>query len=447
MNSHTKSTDMLHAPVVSMFFRYSLPWTFSFLLISSAGIVDGIFVGQYVGELALASLNIIWPTFSLVVGIAIALATGGSVRCAAYLGRGDIHSAKAVYTKIMSAGVMFSITLSSLCYIFAEEIVQILGADTTLKTDAITYLQTIAPFFPTMIMAYVLSYFLRVDERPNLASLGFAFAAVINIFLDYLLVAYLPWGIFGAALATGISNTFALLFYIVGYWFSKQERRLYFTRRVGSWLEVLQSIWNGISEMINEASTGLVIIIINITIIRLEGPYGVAAFTIISYINWFCLMLAYGFSDSLSPLVSANHACNLHRRTRSLLFSGSGCVFTVCLICFLAMTLYPHALIATFIEGNPQSIDLALRFMEISRFMFFFCGLNIIMTAFFTGLLQAGASASIALLRTLILPVFFLWILPKHFGFTGVALALPLSEGLTFLVAATLTYIKLPRKK
>ncbi len=446
MPNTSSHTDMLHAPVLSMFFRYSLPWTFSFLLISSAGIVDGIFIGLYVGELALASLNIIWPIFSLVIGVAIALASGGGVRCAAYLGRGNTSAAKAIYTKIVFAGLAFSLICACALLLFATEISQFLGADATLLPNTVLYLKTITFFFPPMIMAYIVSYFLRIDERPNLASAGFILAALVNIVLDYLFVAHFAWGIVGAALATGISNTSVIIFYFFGYWRGKKPRKLAFTRQVGAWFEVIQSLWNGISEMINEASTGIVIILINITIMRLEGPYGVAAFTIISYINWFCLMLAYGFSDSLSPLVSANNACKLHRRTRSLLAGAAIPVVSICLLCFAAMTFYPEILIAAFVDENTQSVHLTQDFMYISRFMFFFCGLNIIITAFFTGLLHAGASAVIALLRTLLLPLLFLWCLPPYLGFDGVALVLPLSEGITFAVAVGLLYKKMPRR-
>ncbi len=445
MNSSHKNTDMLHAPVVSMFFRYSLPWTLSFLLISSAGVVDGIFVGQYVGELALASLNIIWPVFSVVVGITIALASGGGVRCAAYLGKGDVVAAQGVYTKCMLAGLVFAVVIACSCYMFAEDFAGLLGADPTLLPNAVLYLQSISLFFPCMIMAYVTSYFLRVDERPNLASGGFVLGALLNIALDYLLVVHYPYGIVGAAMATGISNAMVMALYIVAYGFSKKPRRLAFIRNMGSWAEVFKSIWNGISEMINEMSSGLVIIIINITVMRLMGPMGVAAFTIISYVNWFCLMLAYGFSDSLSPLVSANHACKLHRRTRSLLYAGAASVFSICFICFLTMSFYPHVLISAFVQSQSEAVGFAEDFMYISRFMFFFCGLNIIITAFFTGLLAAGASALVAILRTLFFPILFLWILPPYLGANGVALALPLSEGLTFLVALYILYKKLPR--
>ncbi len=445
MSSAHQSTDMLHAPVVRMFYRYSIPWTLSFMLISSAGVVDGIFVGQYVGELALASLNIIWPVFSVVVGVTIALASGGGVRCAAYLGKGNIQAAQGIYTKVMLAGVVFALSISLCCYLFAEQISRALGANDTLMHNSVLYLKTISYFFPAMIMAYVMSYFLRVDERPNLASGGFVLAAIANVILDYFLVAHFSMGIRGAALATGISNTLCLVVYIAGYIFANTPRQLYFTRQKGSWVEIFQSIWNGISEMINEISTGFVIILINISVMRLLGPMGVAAFTIISYVNWFCLMLAYGFSDSLSPLVSANHACRLHRRTRSLLMAGAGSVFSICLLCFLAMTFYPEYLIAAFVTEQSQTVAFAENFMHISRFMFFFCGVNIIITSFFTGILAAGASALIAVLRTLLFPVLFIWLLPPYLGADGIALALPLSEGLTFLVALYILYKKMPR--
>ncbi len=253
-------------------------------------------------------------------------------------------------------------------------------------------------------------------------------------------------GVQGAALATGIGYVSALIFLSFAYLNGKKARKLYFTKKVGSWLEVLQSVWNGISEMINEMSTGIVLIVINITIMDLVGAYGVAAFTVINIITWFCLMLCFGFSDSLSPLVSANNACHLSRRVRSLLLSGAAAAFSIGFICFLAMTFYPYELVAIFIEDKGKTVDFAVNFMSYSRFMFLFCGLNIIFTAYFTGLLKAKESAIIALLRTLLLPIVFIWLLPKFLAVKGVALALPLGEVVTLLVALFLLY-KVDRHK
>ncbi len=431
---------MLHAPVVPLYFRYSLPWSISFLLLSSAGVVDGYFVGQYVGSLALASINIIWPIYSLLSGVGIALASGGGVRCAAYLGRNNDAAAQAIYTKTMAFGFLSSLLFSFPLFFYAEQVAILLGADATLLPYCIEYLTTMSFFLPPLMMGLLWSYFLRTDERPTLASVGMACTAFVNVLLDYIFIAHFSMGVQGSALATGIAYTSSLFLYIWGYVYSKKPRRLYFTKAIGSLLEIFQSMWNGISEMINEMSTGFVLILINITIMQLIGPYGVAAFTVISYVNWLCLMLCYGFSDSLSPLVSANHACHLHRRTRALLFCGIFTALGVGLICFLTMSIYPLELVQLFVKDNTQTIDFAVNFMDISRFMFLFCGANIIITAYFTGLLKAGPSAIVAILRTLILPVLFIWLLPQFMQYQGVALALPLGEGLTLIVAVYLLY-------
>ncbi len=435
MSSPFSKTNMLHAPVVSMFFRYSVPWTFSFLLLSSAGLIDAIFVGRYVGSMALASLNIVWPIFSVISGFGIALVAGGSVRCANYLGSGRVDLASAVYTKIMLATLGLSLVISIFCAVFTEEIVLFLGADQHLFANSVSYLHTVAYFFTPFLLGLTWPYFLRVDERPALASTCLMLTAVVNVLLDYIFIAHLSMGVYGAALATGIGYASAVIFLFFAYILGKKPRKLHFTRKTGSFFEVLQSIWNGISEMINEMSTGIVLVVINITIMELAGAYGVAAFTVINIFTWFCLMLCFGFSDSLSPLVSANDACRLARRVRSLLLSGVGAVFGVGFICFLIMTFYPYELVTLFINEDTKAIEFAVDFMQYSRFMFLFCGLNIIFTAYFTGLLKATESAIVAILRTLLLPILFIWLLPKFLHVQGVAIALPLGEVVTLLVA------------
>ncbi len=428
-------TDMLRAPIVATFFRYSLPWTLSFLFMSSAGIVDGIFVGRYIGSMALAAINIVWPIFSLFFGVGIAIASGSSVRCAAYLAHRQHEEANAIFTKSHVAVAIFGILFTMPCAITPEIVAGLLGADATLMPYAVTYLRTASYFFPIMLLTFLLSYFLRVDERPNLAASGLIVTAFVNMILDYLFIAQWNMGLLGAALATGFGYSSAGIIFIVGYFFSKKSRRLYFTKVIGAWSEIFKAMWNGISEMINEISTGTVIILINITMMQLIGAKGVAAFTVVSYINWFCLVLCFGLSDSLSPLVSANHACKLYRRSESLLQTASISVFCIGLLCFFVVSFMPHYLIDLFLPSAKESANIALDFMYYSRFMFLFCGINIVLTSYFTGRMQAACSGIVALLRTLVLPMIFLIALPPFFGYTGIALSLPLSEALTFIVA------------
>ncbi len=432
----SQDANMLHGPVVKTFFRYSLPWTLSFLFMSSAGIVDGIFVGQYIGSFALAALNIIWPLYSLLMGINIALAAGGAVRCAAYLAKGQDLAAQGIFTKCLCSMFVFSLFVIIPCTFYPADVAAMLGADASIMQYAVTYLRTAAFFFPSLLLAFTLSYFLRVDERPNLAAFGLILTAFINMLLDYIFIAHWNMGVHGAALATGMSYSAALFVYILGYFLSPKKRRLYLVRNAGKWNEIGKAMWNGISEMINEMSTGTVIIVINITIMQILGARGVAAFTVINYINWFCLVLSFGLSDSLSPLVSANHACKLHRRSYAFFKTACSSVFCIGFFCFLIMSFFPELLVELFLPKDDDSTELALEFMNYSRFMFLFCGINIVLTAYFTGLMQAANSAIIAILRTLIFPIPLIIILSKSLYFKGIALALPLSEALTLILGS-----------
>ncbi len=438
MSDSFNKTDMLRAPVVSMFFRYGIPWVLSLLFASSAGIVDGIFIGRHEGALALAAVNIVWPIFSLAMGICVMWASGGSVRCAAYLGLGNIQNAKAIFSNVLFTLLLISLCVTMICFFFADGLVRLLGADDSLTHLASLYLQTVAPFFPIFMIGVTLAFFLRVDERPNLASLGLSLTAIANMILDFLFIAQLEWGLRGAALATGFSYLVMLAVYGFGYFLNSRTRRLSFIRCFSQWRDVARAAWNGISEMINEMSAGTVLIFMNIAIMQHIGAYGVAGFTVVNYFNWFCLMTNYGLGDSLGPLISANNACKLYRRTDSLLLAALVTVFCIGLLCFLLMTLFPQELIAFFIPTQGEAVQIAAEFMEINRFMLFFCGVNIVLTSYFTGLLQATASAVIALLRTLVLPILFITILPLYMGYKGIAVALPLAEALTLVVSLIL---------
>ena len=435
MSSTYRGADMLRGPLLPTFFRYSVPWAVAMLLMSSAGIVDGFFIGRHVGPIALAALNIVTPLFSLLMGLGIVLAAGGGVRCAYYRGQGREDAANAMFTKTMLALLLVSLVLTGMCAFWLEELVRLLGADKELLPLALSYVWVILPFFPVFLLELGLAYFVRVDERPLLASLGLMGSAVGNIILDYFFIARWGFGIAGAAWATGLSYALMLTLLTLTHLVWNKRPHLRLVRALGRWREVGQAAWNGISEMINEFSSGTVVLLINIIMMQRVGAYGVAAFTVINYVNWFCLMLAYGFSDSLGPLVSANHGAGQGPRARNFMRCAVVTVTMLGAACFALVTVWPRELVDIFLPGENPATALALDFMTLSRFMFLFCGVNIVLTAYFTGLLQAAASAVVATLRSLALPVLLLLTLPPLLGDRGIFVALPLAEVLTLGVA------------
>lgn len=431
-----KNSDMLTGPVVKTYLHYSIPWALGMLLLSSAGIVDGIFVGRYVGPTALSAINLISPMYSLLVGLGIMCASGGAVCVARYLGTNDLQKASAMFTKSIVVLFIINIIVVLLVIVFAENIIAFMGATGELAQESYTYLMALAIFSPTLSCSMGLSYFVRVDERPRLASLGLMCTAVTNIILDYIFIVVLDWGILGAAVGTGLAGTLTIV--VLGSHFFSKKAKLRLVKRIGPWKEVLLAYWNGLSEFVNEASIGLVIFLINLIILRELGETGIAAFTIVNYTSWFILTLSYGLSDPLAPLVSINHTVKNNQRVNSFVHTGLIVVMGMGIASFTVCAIAPELLLSIFLPGHMEVRGILVEFLGIYKWAFLFVGANMTITSTLTGFHLAGQSVLLALLRGLIFPVLFLMSLPHIFGIEGLYVAVPLAEGLTFLVAMVL---------
>lgn len=252
---------MLHGPLVRTFLRYCIPWTLAMLLQSSAAIVDGFFVGRYVGAMSLAALNLVMPMFSLFFGVGVMLASGGAVRAGKYLGEKRPEAASAIFTKTMLSLLLVGLAASAGMLLFSGELVRFLGADEELRGPAEAYLRGLMFFGPMIPCGLALSYFVRVNGKPALASVGLMLSALINIVLDAVFIPVFGMGVEGAAYATGIAYTITTG--VLCLHFFTPEAKCRFTRAIGAWKEVGQACWNGVSELINETSIGLVILFIN----------------------------------------------------------------------------------------------------------------------------------------------------------------------------------------
>ena len=409
---------MLDRPVAQTFFRYGLPWSAAFLLLSSAGLVDTIFIGRYVGAQALAAVNIVSPVFSILFGMGVMLSVGGTVRSAHHVGRGDLRAASAVFGRTMLLILLAGLILALLSLLFRPLLLALLGADGDVMRPAYQYLTTILLFSPVLPASYALSQFARVDQHPTLASLGLILSAAVNIFLDYLFIARFGWGVQGAALATGLGFSCTLLLFLIHFLSRRALLRL--TLKGCGWREILRASLNGSAESINEISVGSIILLINHLMMARFGSSGVAAFTVVS--------------DTLSPLVSANHAAGLRQRTHRFLHVALLSLLALGVIMFLVFSLYPQELARLFLPDNAAVGSLACDFIADFRWSFFFSGLNMGIACYLTGLNRSLQAVGMALSRSLVFPALFLslfalWLEDEHIFW-----AIPLAEALTLLL-------------
>ena len=423
--------------ISSVFFQYSIPSVLGMLAISSASIVDGFFIGNYVGDFGLAAINISFPIFSLLFGFALMLAIGSSVVSGKLIGQGDIKSASMIFSKTMVCITLFSFITCTLLFLNIETILHLFGADENLTKIAIDYLSVILIFIPFLMIGVVLDYFVRVDNRPNLAFIALLFSALINVILDWFLIVYLQKGIFGAALATGISQL-ALIFILLPHFFSKKAT-LKFVKLIGSYIQIIKASYNGASEFVNEISVGITTLIFNYVMIKNLGVEGIAAFAVINYLLLIGIMISFGISDSLQPIISKNFGAKENKRIKEFLKLAFITTALVGIVMILLIIFTPNTLANVFLEDNNyKTKEIVLSFATFIWIAFLFDGFNLVISAYFTAIHKPLHSMIIAVSRSFIFPIFFIVTLPFFFDLNGIFMAIPMAEFVTFIIAVIL---------
>lgn len=433
----SKQSNIITLNETKLFYKFAVPNILSLVLLSSAGIVDAIFIGHYVGEISLAAVNTANPVFSFIWGLSMMIMIGGAVAAGKYFGEKNIKAANEVFTNSIVAVFLVSVVLSVLIFIFADNIIKLIGGSEKTTPIAVTYLQTILPFIFFTTIGYGLSVFARVDGFPMLASLALIMGALTNIILDAIFIAVLNMGVTGAAYATGIS--FIVSFLILFIHFARKKGNLRITLQLRNFSHIIKTSYNGLSEFLNEISVGVTMALFNITMMKYAQEEGVAAFTAINYIMWLGNMVNYGAADTLNPLISTNYGAGKFDRIKNILKTGAFFTLLNGFGIFLTILFFSHELTSLFIKDtSSNAYNISIEFMSYVKWAFFLSGINMVLSSYFTAMLRPKESAVIASLRSLIMPYFMLLLLPKLLEIKGVYLTIPVSEIVTFITALTL---------
>lgn len=434
----------LSGNVTTEFVRFVFPSVFGLLAVSSAGVVDAIFVGNFVGSTALASVSLAMPLIALVFGLILMVSLGGAVAAGKFIGERDKENASNTFTKTAVVLTVMMVLISAATLCLPELIVIALGAKGETIALSAEYVWVVAWFFPAFGYAVWLFQFIRADGRPGLSFIAMIVMTLVNVALDYALIAWLDWGLTGAALATGLSFVSAVMLALTLYTGPRANLKL--IKPYGPWMDVLRDSYNGFSEFVNEASSGLILLLFNWILMTQIGAMGVAAFTVVDYLIYFGILVFYGVAEGLVPLVSINLGGRKPERIVRFVLLGTGLNVFIGLAIIACLLAWPSNMISVFLKDDePEIIALSVSIIAAMWPMFLFNGANIAISAYFTGMQRAKQSAIIAILRSLLLPVVLILIFWKQYGFMGAFYALPISEAITFCVAMVFLKSRHPR--
>ena len=411
------------------FFSFSIPAILGMLLTSGIVIIDGLFIGNIVGEAGLASVNLTLPVLYFFLGTAIMIGVGGSVMAGHSLGSGRQDQASRHFSLTIVLSIITIVALTLLCFFFIEPLLETINTKQALRPYVQTYLRTVLWFYPAMMINIVFSIFMRAQGNPGL-SLFFGIAGnALNVVLDYFMIARWGMGLQGAALATGISVMIPMGCGIL-YFLSKYSV-LNFVKFSWKMPDIGQIFFNGSSEMVGQLSVGFTTWMFNRVILYRMGVDGLAAYAIVGYVAFVQIMIITGFAIGLGPIVGysfgAGKADHINRIMKIAMMSS----FITGLICWTVVLFSSTAIAGSFSSGNGNIITIARSGFTLFTAAFLLNGFNMMITAFFTSIGDAKTSVIIASLRGFLLINLFVLILPNFMGDTGIWISYPLSELVT----------------
>ena len=423
--------------VTPLFFKYAIPSIMGLLLMSIYTIIDGIFVGNFVGANALASINITLPGIHIIIAISIVIGIGSQSLMGIRLGEGKIDVAQNVFKTGFILVLVVAVLVGVFFILCSEWIVTIFGASHLLAGDAATFLKVTACFLPFFGGMVVCDFALKTVGRPIYAAMLMLVSVIINVALDYIFIAKLGWGIRGAALATGISYTVAFCMAVLP--FLSRAKMINLWAGHFQWKLAREMLYNGSSEGLSELAAGFTTLLFNITLMRYVGETGVVAFTIINYINFLGLAVLMGLAEGLGPLVSYNFGSKQFMRIKSILKIACLSSFCVGTTIFIFLFSYSEQLIGMFIGKQAAEVGVfALSGIRLYAMAFLISGLNLVSASYFTALGKPKNAATIVGLRGFIFLFIGIMIMPPMLGITGIWLAVPVAEVMTLFISIML---------
>lgn len=409
--------------------KYAFPTVCMMFFTSIYTMVDGVFVAQFVSVNALSALNIVNPLFSLVMGFGVMLGAGGSAVIAKNIGEGKEKEAHDNLCSLVVCGVLLGLVLTILLALFMVPLLRLLGATDVLMPLCEEYCWFILPFLAPWVIELMFSSYFITAGTPKLGLIVTVCSGIFNIVGDYILIAVVGLGIKGAAIATGLATCIPGVVGMI-YFFNK-EHSLHFGRPTMNIRMIFKSCGNGVSEMIANLAAMIITLSYNLIMIRLAGEQGVAAITVILYLEFLFTAGFYGFASGIAPIISYNYGAQNRMRLRRIVKDAYVFVCIGSVVIYALSMLGNEFLVGIFVEAGSEPFMMASHGLRIFATGFLFAGVSLMTSNMFTALSNGAVSATISLLRSFVFVLVCLLAFSMWWGVEGVWCAVPVAEALS----------------
>lgn len=428
----------------SKLLRFVFPSIIMMVFTSIYGVVDGLFVSNFAGKTAFASINLVMPFVMILGGIGFMIGTGGTALVSKVLGEGKKEKANEIFTMMIIFTLLLGALLSVIGVISMPWVAKFLGATEEMMADCVLYGRIVTGFTVAFMLQNVFQSFLIAAEKPKLGLLATVLAGITNMSLDAIFIIVFKWGVAGAAIATGLSQCVGGIFPLI-YFSRKNSSLLRLTKTKLEIKPILNACGNGSSELMSNISSSVVSMIYNFQLMKYVGEDGVSAYGVLMYVQFIFVAIYIGYAIGCAPITGYHFGARNHNelknmlRKSSFLSAVSGVVLTI-----LAIAL-SSPLAKLFVGYDKELYELTRHAFRLFAYSFLLAGFNIFTSSFFTALNNGAVSAAISFMRTLIFQTSSVLILPIFLGVDGIWWAITVAEIFAFILSLIFLFAK--RKK
>ncbi len=424
-------------------FRFALPTIAMTVFMSFYTMADGLFVSNLIGTNALSAINLTAPVIQLVTAISTMLAAGGSALIMKKMGEHKTEEAKEDFTFLILVNVIAGAVMCAAGYLVMEHMFAGMNLSADVEGYCIEYLSRYLLFTVPVLLMNNFTLYMIASGKSALSLICSVTGGVLNMVLDYVLIAVFHMGIGGAAIATGLGYSVTA---VAGLFvFSNKKSLLCFKKPVLRFQVLAKAAANGCSEMATALVTGIITMMFNWTMLRYAGEDGVAAVTIIMYVLMFASSLYTGYSYGAAPMISYYYGEQNHEKLKKLIAVSLKTITGISVITAAGSWLLTGPLVSVFTRPGHPVYQLAVTGNRICTIALLFIGFNIFASGMFTALSNGVVSGVLAFSRSFVFMLAAMMVLPVILGVNGIWLATPAAE-LMALVLSVFMFLKYRKK-
>jgi len=429
----TNSSNLGIEPISKLLFKQALPASIGILVMSLNILIDTIFVGQWIGSIAIAAINVVLPVSFFIAALGMAIGIGGSSIISRSLGSENIQKAKYTFANQITLTILITVSFVFIGLYFIESIIPLFGGKGGIYEPSKIYYTIVLYGVPFLALSMMGNSVIRAEGKPKFAMYALMIPSVGNIVLDIVFIKYLNMGMAGAAWAT--TGSYVLCFFFIFWFFTSDKSELKIkTHHLSLKKPIVKEITSlGSITLARQATVSITYLLMNNILYNYGGEVSVTAYAIVGRMMMFSLFPVYGITQGFLPIAGYNFGAKNFERVKEVIYLAIKYASFFATLVFLVLMIFPEEITKVF----TSDVDVIRETPAAMRWVFLatpIIAIQLIGAAYFQGIGKAKTGLILALLRQGILFVPLILILPLFFGEMGAWISFPISDFLATII-------------